>query len=60
MMSEKDYPYTAWDGDCVYNAAKLTPVKPFSHTQVTPNSAAALKQAIAAGPVLVAVEADSF
>lgn len=60
MMSETDYPYTAADGNCAYNSAKLTPVKPISHTKVIPNNALALKTAAASGPTLVALEADTL
>ena len=44
----------------MYDATKTTPAKPSGNTQVTPNSAVALKTAIADGPVSVAVEADTF
>jgi KDEL-tailed cysteine endopeptidase len=60
IMTEKDYPYTAYDQSCAYDAAKLTPVKPTGHTLVQANIALALKTAIAAGPVSVAIEADTF
>jgi KDEL-tailed cysteine endopeptidase len=60
MMNRTDYPYTAQDGDCAFDGNKVTRVKPSGHTMVTPNSAAALKTAIADGPVSVAIEADTF
>jgi len=60
MMNRTDYPYTAQDGTCVYDANKVTKVKPSGNTAVTPNSAIALKTAIADGPVSVAIEADTF
>lgn len=60
MMNRTDYPYTAMDGNCVYDANKVTKVKPSGNTNVTPNSALALKTAIADGPVSVAIEADTF
>lgn len=60
MMNRTDYPYTAMDGNCQYDANKVTKVKPSGNTQVTPNSAVALKTAIADGPVSVAIEADTF
>jgi hypothetical protein len=44
----------------MYDATKTTPAKPSGNTQVTPNSAVALKTAIADGPVSVAIEADTF
>lgn len=59
LMTEKDYPYTAYDGTCAYNSAKVTPAKPTGHTMVKANSYIALKTAIAAGPTLVAIEADT-
>jgi C1A family cysteine protease len=60
MMNRTDYPYTAQDGNCAYNADKVNKGKPSGNTQVTPNSALALKTAIADGPVSVAIEADTF
>jgi C1A family cysteine protease len=60
MMNRTDYPYTAQDGNCAYDANKVTKAKPSGNTQVTPNSAVALKTAIADGPVSVAIEADTF
>jgi C1A family cysteine protease len=59
IMLGKDYPYVAYDQDCAYDANKLTPVHPSSHTMVQANSAVALKTAIASGPVSVAIEADT-
>jgi len=58
MMSEASYPYVAVDQDCAYDKNNLTPVKPTGHTLVKPNVALAVKTAIAAGPVSVAIEAD--
>lgn len=58
MMSEANYPYAAVDQDCAYDKTNLTPVKPTGHTLATPNNALAVRTAIAAGPVSVAVEAD--
>ena len=60
MMNRTDYPYTAIDGNCVYDASKITNIKPSGNAAVTPNSAVALKTAIADGPVSVAIEADTF
>jgi C1A family cysteine protease len=60
VMSEKDYPYVAYDQNCAYDASKLTPAKPTGHTMVAANSASALKTAISTGPVSVAIEADTF
>jgi KDEL-tailed cysteine endopeptidase len=59
-MTGKDYPYTAWDQKCAYDAAKITPVRPLGLTMVKANSYVALKTAIVDGPTLVAIEADSF
>ena len=62
MMTQADYPYKAIDQSCAYNAAKATPVKTTGagFTDVTQNNANELKVAIAAGPVSVAIEADTF
>ena len=60
MMTEADYPYKAYDQGCKYDATKITPVRGKGHVMVSPNSATALKTAIAAGPVSVAIEADTF
>ncbi len=60
MMEDTYYPYNAAkDFFCWYDSYLITPVKPINHTMVTPNKAAALKTALAAGPTLVAIEADS-
>lgn len=59
IMSEANYPYTAQDGNCAYNSNKLTPVKNTGHTLVKANSALALRTALAAGPTMVAIEADT-
>ena len=60
MMTEADYPYKAVDQSCRYDGSKVTPVKGLGHAMVTPNNANALKTAVAAGPVSVAIEADTF
>jgi KDEL-tailed cysteine endopeptidase len=60
MMNRTTYPYTAMDGNCAYDATKVTNIKPSGNAAVTPNSAVALKTAIADGPVSVAIEADTF
>jgi C1A family cysteine protease len=59
MESEAVYPYTAMDGNCNYDSSKVI-ARPVSRANVTPNNAVALKTAIAAGPVSVAIEADTF
>jgi len=56
---ESDYPYKAVDQNCAWSAAKGK-VSTTGSVNVTPNSALALKTAIAAGPVSVAIEADTF
>ncbi|CDW90466.1 cathepsin l [Stylonychia lemnae] len=55
---ETDYPYKAVDQKCQFNKAKGK-VGDQGHTNVQPNSVAALKAAIAQGPVSVAIEADT-
>jgi cathepsin L/cathepsin H len=59
---ETDYPYTATDQTCQYNAAKATHAKPVGnhYDHVATNNAQALLTAIADGPVSVAIEADTF
>lgn len=59
MELESDYPYTAMDGNCAYDKSKVA-VTPDDKAAVPPNSANSLKTAIAAGPVSVAIEADTF
>ena len=58
LQLEADYPYTARDGTCKYNASKGTgKVKSFK--DVSPDSSGdQLKAAIAKGPVSVAIQAD--
>jgi hypothetical protein len=66
LASEQQYPYTTatgagMTGECV--SAKKTPVAKYTsgvtgHHDVTPNSETALKEAVSAQPVSVAVEAD--
>jgi hypothetical protein len=59
MMQAKDYPYTAEDGTCKFYATKVV-VRPTGSVAVSPNSAKALKNAIAKALVSVAIEADTF
>ena len=59
MEEESVYPYTGYDGNCAYDQTKVV-VTPTGGDAVTPNSAVALKTAIADGPVSVAIEADTF
>lgn len=56
---ETDYPYTAQDGSCKYASAKGQG-RVAAFTDVTPNSPAQLKAAIAKQPVSVAIEADQY
>ena len=60
LETESSYPYKAVDQTCAYNGALVTPVKGKGAIMVSPNSAIALKTAVAAGPVSVAIEADTF
>lgn len=60
MMEDTFYPYEAAEHlVCWYDSYLITPVKPINHTMITPNSAIALKTALASGPTLVAIDADS-
>jgi KDEL-tailed cysteine endopeptidase len=58
VASQKDYPYKGVDGTCKTGLARNAPITGF--VDVTVNSAAALKAAIAKQPVAVAIEADTF
>ena len=60
MMSEADYVYTAQTQECKYDATKITAAKPKSRTNVIKNNATDLMAAVAAGPVSVALEADTL
>jgi hypothetical protein len=51
---ESSYPYTASDDTCKFNAA-LGVVKAVSHIDVATKDADALKNAVAIGPVSVAI-----
>lgn len=57
IETEADYPYTAQDGKCKYNAKKTTLVNK-GYKTVKLQSPAALKAAAVAQPVSVGVEAD--
>jgi len=54
--AESAYPYTAMNGSC--QARSHTPVGKFVHSQTPARGVNNLKNAIAAGPVSVAIEAD--
>ena len=59
IEGESTYPYTARDGTCKYDKSKVNgTVK--SYQDVTPNSPAQLKAALAKQPVSVAIEADQI
>jgi cathepsin L len=58
LASQQDYPYKGVDQSCKTGKARNAPITGF--TDVTVNSAAALKAAIAQQPVSVAIEADTF
>jgi cathepsin L len=59
IQSEASYGYTAMTQKCKYDATKVNgTVK--SYTDVTPNSVAQLKAALAISPVAVAIEADQY
>jgi len=57
LETESDYPYTARDGSCKYNASKAIKVAN-GYSFVTPKSTDQLKAAIVNAPVSVLVEAD--
>jgi cathepsin L len=62
IETEKDYPYTAEDGNCVYNPSK-TAAEDTGVTDITTGDEMALTTAIATvGPISVAIDAsqDSF
>ena len=59
-MSEASYPYTALDGNCVYNSSAAYQWNVTDYTHVTPNSVADLQSAIAMQPVSVSIEADTY
>ena len=57
IETEQDYPYTTADGTCKYDASKAIKVNS-GHKAVTPQSANALKAALAVQPVSIGIEAD--
>jgi len=59
LETEADYPYTARDGSCKYNASKGVG-KVAGFNDVPPKSFDQMKAALAKGPVSVAIEADQF
>jgi C1A family cysteine protease len=59
LETEADYPYQGTDDSCAYDASKgVFSVKGF--VDVPQNSTQQLENAVAKGPVSVAIEADSF
>lgn len=54
-----DYPYHARDQKCQFDSKKGV-VKVASHAYVTKNDPVALQNAVALGPVSIAIEADTF
>ena len=59
QCANKDYPYTATDGNC--NSNKCSSVAHiFGCADVTPNNQLALKAAVAQQPVSIAIEADTM
>ncbi len=59
LETEANYAYEGVDDTCRFDAAKGV-AKTTGSKNVTPNSSADLKAAIAQGPVSVAIEADTF
>ena len=57
LETEQDYPYITADGTCKYDASKAIKVNS-GHKAVTPQSASALKVALAVQPVSIGIEAD--
>jgi C1A family cysteine protease len=57
IEGESQYPYTAQDGTCQYNAADVL-FKNAAYTDVTANDDSALAEAVAQQPVSIAIEAD--
>jgi len=57
LETEEDYPYSATDGTCKYDASKAHKVCS-GHKDVTPKSSKQLKAALVNNPVSVVIEAD--
>ncbi len=58
LDSEKDYPYTAMNGECWLNATKRVVATVSSYVDIPVKDEAALVAAVSKGPVAVAIEAD--
>lgn len=59
-MTEADYPYTAADGTCAFDSAKVANHHVTGYNDVTPYDAAQLKAHIARGPVSIAIQANQY
>jgi C1A family cysteine protease len=59
-MAESSYPYTAADGNCVYDSANAYQWNVTSFTQITPDSVTSLQNALAMQPVSVSIQADKL
>lgn len=57
IETEADYPYTALDGKCQFNASKVV-FKPQSYVSVTPKKPEQLAIALNKEPVPICIEAD--
>jgi len=57
---EADYPYTAKNGDCVYDSTPKTNIEVITYTDVPEQDASGIKAAIAQQPISVAIEADKL
>ena len=55
---EKNYSYTAKDGQCAYDTAKHTEVKTTGYINVSKNSPTQMKAALEKGVLAVSIEAD--
>jgi len=55
-MLEDDYPYTAMDEDCKYDATKEG-IRITGHVMITPNDPNELLKAVALHPTAIGVEA---
>jgi len=55
---ESVYPYTAQDGTCAYDESSATAIDVTTYKNVTPDSPADMKAALAQQPLSVSIEAD--
>lgn len=56
---EADYPYTATDTPCTYDAADASDVKLLTYVCVQPQTPAGMKVAVAQQPVAISIDAGS-